>query len=222
MNLSGSPLDYAVVFLGGILLSFTPCVYPLIPISIAYIGVTATTSKLKGFTLSLSYITGMAVTYATLGLVASLSGRLFGSINAHPVTQLIAGALIVVFGLGMFDFFHITLPSWVRLPSLKKGSHLSTFMVGIVSGLMIGPCTTPVLGSILVYLTTKKNILYGTTLLFTFAYGMGMLLLAAGMFGSLLLRLPKSGAWLVVIQRIGACLIVGMGVFVMLSSLRRF
>ena len=222
MNLSGSPFDYVIVFLGGIFLSFTPCVYPLIPISAAYIGVTATASKFRSFTLALSYVTGMAVTYSLLGLAASLTGRIFGAINSHPVTQLIAGILILIFGISMLDIVNFWVPSLVKLPLLKKGSHLSAFTVGLVSGLMIGPCTTPVLGSILVYLTTKHNIFYGMTLLFTFAYGMGLLLIIVGVFSTLALRLPRSGIWLVYMKRIGAFIVMGMGVFIIVSSLGRF
>ena len=222
MNLSGGPLDYLIVFFGGVLLSFTPCVYPLIPISAAYIGVTAATSKVKGLTLSLSYMAGMALTYSFLGLLACLTGRIFGSLSALPATRLVAGIIILGFGISMLDLINIPLLTFIKLPHLKKGSHISTFVVGVVSGLMIGPCTTPMLGSILVYLTSKKSLFYGTTLLFTFACGMGLLLVVVGMFSSLALRLPKSGHWLVIIKRIGACVVMGMGVVLIINSVRRF
>ena len=165
MNLSGNPIDYLVAFFGGVLLSFTPCVYPLIPISAGFIGVSAAGSKLKGLFLSLVYVTGVAITYSILGLIASLTGKFLGAISANPVTHIVAGVIIILFGLSMLDIFRIPLPAIIKLPKVKKGNYFSVFFLGLSSGLLVSPCVTPVLGAILAYLTTKKNILYGMALL---------------------------------------------------------
>ena len=221
MNLSGNHVDYLVAFFGGVLLSFTPCVYPLIPISVGFIGVRAAGSKIKGLVLSLIYVTGVAIIYSLLGLMASLTGKFLGAISTHPITSIFVGVIIIVFGLSLFDKFSISLPNIIKLPTIKKGDYFSTFLLGLTSGLIISPCISPVLGAILVYLGTKKNLLYGMTLLLSFAYGMGLVLIVSGTFSSILLGLPKSGKWLIFIKRVFAFLLIGMGIYFIFCGLRR-
>ena len=221
MTLAGNPFDYVVVFLGGVLVSFTPCIYPLIPISAGYIGVRAGGSKLKGLSLSLIFVTGVAVTYSILGLLAVLSGKLFGSISSNPLTYILVGIIIILFGLSMLDLFVIPLPKIIKLPALKKENYFSTFILGLSSGLVASPCLTPVLGSILVYLTTKKNLLYGATLLFSFAYGMGLILVIAGTFSAALVNLPKLGKWMAYIKKVFSMIIIGVGLYFIYIGIRR-
>ena len=120
MTLSGNPSDYLFAFLGGLFFSFTPCVYPLIPISIGYIGIRAGQSKLAGLLLSLAYVTGIALTYSMLGLVASLTGTIFGRVSAHPAIHLVIGIIIILFGLSMLDLFAVTLPNNIKMPTFRK------------------------------------------------------------------------------------------------------
>jgi thiol:disulfide interchange protein DsbD len=221
MNLSGNPVDYLVVFLGGIIVSFTPCVYPLIPISVGYIGVKAGSSRLKGFILSLIYVTGVAVTYSFLGLLASLTGTIFGEISAHPLTNIFVGAVIILFGVSMLELFTLPLPNIIKPPLPRKQGYFSAFLLGLISGLIASPCLTPVLGAILAYLTTKKNLLYGVTLLFSFAYGMGLVLILCGTFTSVLTALPKSGRWMTYIKKGGAIVLIGMGIYFIIVGLKR-
>lgn len=222
MILSGNSIDYLKAFLGGIGVSLTPCVYPLIPITVGYIGVSTAGSKLKGFVFSLVYVSGVAVTYSILGLLASLTGKIFGSISSHPITYLFVGIVIIIFGLSMLDIFTISLPNIIKLPIPKKGNYFSTFLLGLSSGLIVSPCVTAVLGTILVYLTTKKNILYGMTLLFSFAYGMGLILILIGTFSAILVSLPKLGKWMLYIKRLGAFIVIGMGIYFISVAIRRW
>lgn len=223
MNLSGSPFDFVLAFLGGVIVSFTPCVYPLVPISAGYIGTTATCSKLQGFILSIIYVTGIAVTYSVLGLIASFTGQLFGKISSHPITNIVVGGIIILLGLSMFDMFHVPFVNTTaaRLHNHKKHDYFSTFVLGVTSGLVVGPCLTPVLGAILAYLTTKNNILYGVTLLFSFAFGMGLILILIGTFSALVIRLPKAGKWLTYVKRFGAAIILVTGVYFVWIGIRR-
>jgi thiol:disulfide interchange protein DsbD len=221
MSLSGNHIDYITAFLGGVGVSFTPCVYPLIPVTIGYIGATASGSKLKGLGLSLIYVTGVAVTYSILGLLAVLTGKLFGSISSSPLTYFFVGTVIILFGLSMLDLFMVPLPNIVKLPVLKKENYFSIFLLGLSSGLVVSPCLTPVLGSILVYLTTQKNLLYGATLLFSFAYGMGFVLVIAGTFSAALVNLPRLGKWMLYIKKIFSFIIIGMGIYFIYSGIRR-
>lgn len=222
MTLLGNPLDYFIAFFGGVLLSFTPCVYPLMPITASFIGARAAGSKLKGFTLSLVYVSGVAITYSILGLLASLMGKFFGSISSNPLTYIFVGVIVILFGISMLDIFTISLPNLFRLPILKKNNYFSTFLLGMSSGLIVSPCITPVLGAILVYLTTKRNLLYGTTLLFSFAYGMGLILVLIGTFSSILVNLPKSGRWMLYIKKLCALVLVGIGMYFIIVGIKRF
>jgi thiol:disulfide interchange protein DsbD len=221
MNLSGNPIDYLAAFCGGVLLSFTPCVYPLIPISAGFIGVSAAGSKLKGLFLSLVYVTGVAVTYSILGLIASLTGKFLGAISVNPVTHILVGVIIIIFGLSMLNIFRIPLSAIIKSPKLKKGNYFSALLLGLSSGLVVSPCVTPILGAILAYLATKKNILYGMTLLLSFAYGMGLILILLGTFSTILLSLPKPGKWMVYINNFAAFVLIGMGIFLVFNGVRR-
>jgi len=223
MILSGNPADYIIAFIGGITVSFTPCVYPLIPVSVSYIGAKSS-SRLKGFILSLIYVSGIALTYSLLGLFASLTGKFFGSISSHPLTYILVGLVMIVFGISMFGLFNIpySINPKVNTPSLKRGNYFSIFLLGVTSGFIISPCLTPVLGSILSYLATRKNIPYGVSLLASFAYGMGLILILSGTFGAFLTNLPKSGKWMIYFQRLAGGILLTMGAYFIYSGIRRF
>ena len=208
--------------MGGVLLSFSPCVFPLLPVTAGFIGAKSAGSRLRGFCLSLIYVTGIAVTYSILGLIASLTGKIFGVISSHPLTYLVAGLIVIVFGISMLDIFAIRIPQFIRLPQQKRQNYFSAFFLGLTSGLIIGPCITPVLGAILAYLTTKRNVVYGMTLLFSFAYGMGFLLIIAGTFSSILAGFPKSGKWMLYIKRICGLILVSAGLYFLYIAVERW
>jgi len=222
MNLSGSPFDYLIAFASGILLSFTPCVYPLIPVSASFIGISSEGKRLRGFLLGLAYVTGFAIIYAILGLLTSLAGVFFGKFTMLPATHFLVGSVIIFFGFSMLGVFNLSLPSFIKPPEFQKKGFLSAFVLGLCSGLMVSPCLTPVLGSILAYLATKQNIFYGTTLLLTFAYGMGFVLLLAGLFSSAIFSvLPKSGKWLTYIKNAFAIILILSGLYFIYNGITR-
>ena len=200
---SNPALAFVAVFLAGVAVSFTPCVYPVIPLTLGFIGARSAGGKWKGFLLSLIYVLGMATTYAILGAFASLSGKLFGQIGSSPVSYFIIANVCLILGLSMLDVFQIPQISLAnsRLPQ-KKGGYFGAYAVGLFSGLIVGPCTAPVLAVILVYVGTKQNFLYGLSLLFTFGYGVGFLLILLGTFTGLLASIPKSGVWLERVKRL--------------------
>ncbi|MDO8488967.1 MAG: cytochrome c biogenesis protein CcdA [Candidatus Omnitrophota bacterium] len=222
MQLSGSPLDFIFAFFGGIVASFTPCVYPLIPISAGYIVGNAQNSKIKGFLLSLFYVSGIAITYSSLGILAVLSGRMFGEFSVNPLVNLISGVIILIFGISMFDLFNFNFTLNFKLPVHRKRSYFLALLLGLISGLMISPCLTPILGAILAYLSTTKNTLYGGFLLFSFSYGMGLIFILIGTFGVSFTGLPKPGKWMVGIKRICASVIVLSGLYFIFTAIRRF
>lgn len=222
MHLSGNPSDFIIAFLGGVLMSLTPCIYPVIPISAGFIGIEAAEFRIRGLILSLLYVTGIAIVYAGLGLSAAITGTLFGSIAMHPVTHIIVGVIIIVFGLAMMDLFTIPLPKISNRAQARDGGYFSAFLLGLSSAFLISPCLSPVLGSILLYTATKKNLLYGATLLFSFAYGMGFILILIGISSAFILnKIPKSGKWMLYIKKAYALILVAFGAYFIYAGLRR-
>lgn len=219
MNLQGNHLNFIGAFLGGVLVSFSPCVYPLVPITLGFIGVKAGSSRLKGLILSLVYVFGIAVTYSILGLIASFTGRLFGQISSHPISFFIIGNACIIAGLSFFDIININFTG-IRLQNKikMKGDMLSVFLLGLASGLIAGPCTAPALGTILLYVATKQNIFYGASLLFVFAYGMGFLLILVGTFSSFFMNLSRSGIWLARLKKLSGFILLGIGEYFLIKA----
>ncbi|MCK9364893.1 MAG: sulfite exporter TauE/SafE family protein [Syntrophales bacterium] len=200
-------LSFLAVYLAGVLVSFTPCMYPVVPITVAYIGARGAGSKTRGLILSLFYVAGVAVTYTILGAFAALSGKLFGQIQSNPWTYFFIGNLCMLMGLSMLGVFSfsIRMPDFISRPRDNKNSKgiTSSFLVGAASGLVMGPCTAPALAVVLGYAATRQNVPLAAGLMFVFALGMGTLLILVGTFAGLLAGIPKSGAWM---ERIGkAC-----------------
>jgi len=192
-------LTFALVFLAGVLTSFTPCIYPILPVTIGYIGARSMNSQGRAFILSLFYVLGLAMVYSFLGIFAALTGRLFGSLTTNPWILIFISNLYILLALWMFGVFNFQI-------DLKIGKHVSTpesskgywgsFWVGAASAFAAGPCTAPVLGGLLVWIGSEQNVLLGAFLMFLFSLGLGTLLIVAGTFAGILSRLPKSGPWL--------------------------
>ena len=214
MHLTGSIFDYFIAFASGVLVSFTPCVYPVMPITASFIaGANTTGARSRGFILSLVYVLGMAIVYVTLAVAAALTGRIFGQIQNQPFVYFIIAALLIFFALVMFDFIALPTIGGIKSHQLKPDSLWAVLSFGMVSGLVVGPCTAPVLGSLLVYVASRENIIYGSSLMFVFAYGVGFSLILVGTFSGLLSRLPKSGLWLVRIKKFCAWILLAIGVY---------
>ena len=217
---TGSALAYAAVFVGGVLIGFTPCVYPVLPITVGYIGGRSPGSKAKGFFLSLSYILGMAAMYAALGCFAALTGRVFGRTAASPLTNVVVGNVCILMALSLLDVFHVPVPAFLSGASSgkRRGGAAGAFAIGMMSGLVVGPCTAPVLGSLLAYVGARGNVLFGASLLFVFAIGMGFLLLVVGTFTGLLACLPKSGRWTDTVKKGFGVLLILAGEYFLLEA----
>jgi cytochrome c-type biogenesis protein len=224
MYLEGSKvLACLASYLAGVLISFTPCVYPVAPVIVAYTGAHGGGSRLKGLILSLSYVLGMALTYAALGVFAALSGKLFGQIQTNPWTHFFIANLFMLMGLSMLDVFTLNVPQPQFISGIGHGSSsrkgaLGSFMIGIASGLIIGPCTTPVLAVLLGFVATTQKVLFGMILLFLFALGMGSLLVLLGTFTGLLASLPKGGFWMVKIKKFFGWVFLGIGEYYLIQA----
>jgi thiol:disulfide interchange protein DsbD len=213
----GNPLEILLAFGAGVLVSFSPCVYPLLPITVGFIGATAQKDKFHAFLLSLIYVLGMAITYCILGVFASLTGKIFGQISSSPISFFIIGNICIIFGLSMLGVFEMHMPNFFLNKMKHPKNKISVFFLGLISGLIVGPCTAPVLGAILVYVATKQNFFYSILLLFSFAYGMGFLLILTGTFSGLLVGMPKSGKWMYTVERLGGVLLILAGEYFLIN-----
>ncbi|MBU1627476.1 sulfite exporter TauE/SafE family protein [bacterium] len=206
---TNSPLVFIFVFAAGFLSSLTPCVYPMIPITIAYIGGKSTESKMKGLILSIFYVLGLALCYSVLGIFAALTGSIFGQVASNPYTYLVLGNIFMALGLNMLGVFEIPIQSFLmNISSGKKKGILGSFIMGIILGIVAAPCTGPILALILTFVAAKQNVVFSITTLFIYSLGMGMLFLILGTFSGLLTSMPKSGAWMDVIKKLFGFLIL--------------
>ena len=200
-----SIVTYLVVFLGGVAASFTPCVYPLIPIIIGVIGASGETSRVRGFILSLSYVFGIAITFSILGVFAAATGKLFGELQSSPVGHLIVGNIMILFGLVLLDVIHMPtfLLSKLGAGKVRKGGSIySVIFMGIASGFVAAPCTAAVLGVLLTFVATTQSIALGFSLLFVFAIGLGTLLIIVGTFTGIVVNMKFLNRWMPVMQKV--------------------
>jgi cytochrome c-type biogenesis protein len=232
--LSGtSLLAYPASFVAGILISFTPCVYPIIPIQLGFIGGRAAANSaevgtkafsLNGFSLSVLFVIGMSVVYAGLGAFAALTGTLFGSWAASPWTYVIVGNVILLMALSMFDVFTVQAPQILNRwnPERKGKGYVSALLIGASSGLIVGPCTAPALGAVLAFVGTRGNIAFGVSVLFVFAMGMGTLMIVLGSFSGLLTVMPRSGVWMTRVKAVFGILLIVAAQYLLIEAGQRF
>ena len=191
---------FFIVFLGGILTSFTPCIFPMIPITLAVLGTQKPgQTRLKNFSVAFTYVMGIALTYSLLGVIAASTGALFGALLGHPMVVLIISLTFVIMGVSMLGAFDLQPPKWLsdKLNNVRaSGQYLGAFLSGLVAGIVASPCVGPVLAGVLLYVATSKDVVLGFFLLFTFALGMGLIFLVLGTFSHLKDKLPRSGPWM--------------------------
>jgi len=192
---SGLIWSLFLVFLAGMGASLTPCVYPMIPITMAIVGAKGS-GKARGFALSAVLVLGMAVTYTTLGVLAAKSGAAFGAFAQQPAFLIPVSLLFAAFALSLFGAFELALPAGLAMRLQGDGSRKGfggAFLMGLVLGPLSAPCVGPVIGAVLVGIAQRGDVFMGGLQLFTFALGMGVLFMAVGTFSA---ALPKSGDWL--------------------------
>src|SRR2546427_3926126 len=184
----------------GLVTSLPPCISPMIPITAGILSGTSAgqPSRARALRLTLTYASGLALFYAVLGLVAGLSGSLFGTVSASPWARFAIGNLLLVFGLAMLDVFAMSAPrrllEWAA--GLSGGSYPAVFVLGATSGLVAAPCGAPAFAAVLTWVATTRSAVLGFVYLFVFSLGMSALLVVVGMFSGALAALPRAGAWM--------------------------
>jgi len=201
----GFLFSFLLVFAAGFLTSLTPCIYPMLPITLAVLGAKESKSKIDGFLKSSIYVLGMASTYALLGVLAATSGYMFGSLLSNGYFLVFLSVVLFAAALSMFDVFEIQSPQFLSARLRIKGRSTSVaalFGGGLLSGLIVGPCVGPVLVSILGYVSQTGSVWVGFGLLFTFAIGLGTVIILAGTFSSLFKKIPRAGFWMVWVKKV--------------------
>jgi thiol:disulfide interchange protein DsbD len=214
-TLSGSPLlAVAALFGAGVLTSLTPCIYPMIPITVSVITGTAREdqTKLRTLGLTLTYVVGMASLYASLGLLAGLSGTLFGTVSASPWALLGIGNLLLLFSLFMLDVIPLPVPRRLMGWSASRdgGSYGAVLVLGATSGVVAAPCGAPAFAVVLTWVAASQAGVMGFFYLFAFSLGMTAILVVVGLFSGALAALPKSGKWLVWMKRAAGILMIAV------------
>lgn len=208
---------WLIVFVAGLLTSLTPCIFPLIPITLAVISARGDhPPKRTGFLLSMAYVLGIAFTYAVLGLIAASTGKLFGAFLGHPVVVMALGILFVTLALSLLGWFTIETPLALtgRLFTHKtQGGYVGAFFAGNLAGVVASPCVGPVLAGILSYVAQTQNLTFGFGLLFVYALGLGQLFLLIGTFSGMRRYLPRSGPWMEATKYIFALSFFAMALF---------
>jgi len=213
--LQSSPvLALGLLFGAGVLTSLTPCIYPMIPITVGVISGTAgpDASRRRTIALTLTYVSGLATFYAILGVIAGLTGSLFGTISASPWARLAIGNLLLIFGLTMLDVIPVAAPqrlsAWAS--RLQGGSFPAVFLLGATSGVVAAPCGAPAFAAVLTWVAGTGSAVLGFLYLFVFSLGMTTLLVAVGLFSGALAALPKSGRWMVWIKKAAGLIMLGV------------
>jgi cytochrome c-type biogenesis protein len=217
-----SCLAFAAAYLGGVLVGFTPCVYPVAPITVAFIGSRCGGSRGSSFVLSVVYVLGMSLVYAGLGAAAALSGSLFGQIQTNPWTYFVMANICIAMGLSMLGVFSVSVPVprfAVRADTGGRAKGMAgSFLLGVASGFVMGPCVTPVLGVLLAFVAAGQHVLFGMSLLFFFSFGMGSLMIILGTFAGLLACLPRSGAWMARVSQLFGVVFLATGEYFLIKT----
>lgn len=208
-------LALVLVFLGGVASSFTPCVYPMIPITVALFGARDSGSRLRAFLLSLTYVGGIAATFTALGLFAAYTGGLFGQVlQSGWVVGGIALALLLL-GLSMAGLYALRLPDAVQSRVSRVGGQGwgGALALGLVAGVLFAPCVGPVLVTLLTFIAKERDLAMGVVLMLDYALGMGMLFIGLGTFSGALKRIPRGGNWLEGVEVALGSLLIAMALF---------
>jgi len=209
-------LVVALLFIFGIglALNLTPCVYPLIPITISYFGAQVSGSTAKKIAVAVIYVLGMSVTYSVLGLIASLTGGVFGSLLQSPVVIVILVLIFIALALSMFGLYEIRVPqSLANLGAKNRQGFIGTFIMGLTVGFIAAPCIGPLVLSLLVYVGQIGDAFLGFIMFFVLSIGLGFPYIFLALFSSSITKLPRSGEWMEGVKIIFGLMMLGLALY---------
>jgi thiol:disulfide interchange protein DsbD len=217
---SGLLIGLLFVFLGGLALNLTPCVYPLIPITVGYFGGQSEGSTTKLFFMGVLFILGLSVTYSAIGVITSLTGAVFGALLQSPIVILIIVAIMLGLSLSMFGVYEFKLPdSFVNKAGGAKAGLYGAFFMGLTMGIVAAPCIGPFVLGLVTYVATKQDPYFGFLLFFVLAVGLGTPYLFLAVFSGKIKKLPRAGEWMDAVKHIFGFILVGMALYFLLPLL---
>jgi thiol:disulfide interchange protein DsbD len=210
----GLLLSLFFIFIGGLALNLTPCVYPLIPITISYFGSQSEGKTSKLFIHGLLYVLGMSLMYSVVGVVTALTGALFGNLMQNPFVIIIIAAIFVILSLSLFGVYEFTVPQFLmNLAGGAQQGYLGSFFMGLTMGIVAAPCIGPFVLGLVTYVAAMRNIFLGFILFFAMSLGLGLPYLILALFSGKIKSLPRSGEWMEAVKHIFGLILVMMAIY---------
>lgn len=210
----GIILSLVFIFLGGLALNLTPCVYPLIPITISYFGSQSEGKTSKLFTLGLLYVLGMALMYSTIGVITALTGALFGNLMQNPIVIMIISLIFISLSLSMFGVYEFQLPQFlVNKAGGAQQGYWGTFFMGLTMGIVAAPCIGPFVLGLVTYVAAMRDPFLGFIMFFTMSIGLGLPYLVLALFSGKIKKLPRSGEWMESVKHIFGLILIIMAIY---------
>jgi thiol:disulfide interchange protein DsbD len=207
------PLLLIGVFLAGLALNLTPCVFPLIPITVGFFTQQTKDREGSAFPLALAYVIGIALTYSVLGVLAALSGAIFGSALQSPWVIGLIVVVLLSLATSMFGLWELRVPGWAQRASGGRSGVFGALIMGLVMGFVAAPCIGPFVVGLLTYVGQRGDPLLGFILFFTLAVGLGLPYLILGTFTGAVNKLPASGMWMVGVRRVFGVILIAMAAY---------
>lgn len=208
-------LTLILLFVGGLALNLTPCVYPLIPITISYFGAQVSNNKAQKIIMALVYVLGMSVTYSVLGLVAALTGGLFGSLLQNPLVVIAIVLVMLALALSMFGLFELRIPqSIANFSGKNRQGYFGTALMGLTVGFIAAPCIGPFVLGLLVYVGQIGSPFMGFLMFFVLAMGLGFPYIFLAIFSGSITKLPRSGVWMEGVKTIFGFVMLGLAIYI--------
>lgn len=215
-------LIFFIVFLAGILTSFTPCIFPLIPITLTLIQNNISLGRFKSFQKTLIFVLGIAFTYSLLGLLAASTGTFFGQLLSNTYALIFISLIYFLMALSLLGAFEIQFFNRLqnKISNVSTKNNFGVFAFGMLTGIFASPCVGPILIAVLTYAAQSKNMTFSFFLLFTYALGLGQIFIVLSLFSNLINKLPRSGQWLNKIKYVLAFLLILAGLFFFVPAVK--
>jgi thiol:disulfide interchange protein DsbD len=202
------------IFVGGMALNLTPCVYPLLPITVSYFGGKSGQGQRRLWAHGLVYLAGLAVTNSALGVVAALTGGLMGAMLQNPVVLMAVAVILVIFATSLFGFWELRLPGSLTQAAAKSyAGYFGSLFMGLTLGLVAAPCIGPFVLGLLTWVASLGSPWLGFLVFFTLSLGLGLPLFILAMFSGSLEKLPRSGEWMLWVRKLMGWVLVGMAAY---------
>jgi thiol:disulfide interchange protein DsbD len=209
----GWVVGFLAVLLGGLALNLTPCVYPLIGVTIAYFGNQGGGPR-RVFILAILYVLGIALMFSAVGVVVALSGGLFGAIMQNPVVLAILATMMIGLALSSFGLFSLQPPQWLmNRAGVARPGYAGAILMGLGMGVVAAPCIGPIVLGLLLMVERSESPVFGFALFFTLAVGLGLPYIVLAMAAGSIRQLPRSGEWLAWVEQLFGFILIGLAIY---------